>query len=355
MNPRAWSLLTIEGVRQYGGNAGYLDDPAKVYRYDSDVANHLQIKKDDVIILRSKNHVIGVAKIARVLEGEGSKERLRCPDCHATNIKERVEKEPRWKCKSGHVFDEPMREVVKVRTFEAHYEDSFRVAPQSLTIERLLNAVIRPSDQMSIKEIDVAKIEKYLLEDPGSLGLIIEYAGSITENFPDEPADAADSANSIIETRRRVLREISLRRGQKRFRDRLIKRYGCVCQICNCVVPELIEAAHVLPYAQTGDNSAGNGLLLRSDLHTLFDLALLAIHPTHMRVVLHPALLMAGYAVYNDAPLFLNGTNGPGRAALAQRWELFRTTLEKRRESAPAPCDDPNNVEGCGLGVKGHN
>ena len=34
---RAWSFLTIEGVRQYGGNAGYNDDPASAYRYDSSV------------------------------------------------------------------------------------------------------------------------------------------------------------------------------------------------------------------------------------------------------------------------------------------------------------------------------
>src|ERR1035437_6651239 len=148
MSPRSWSFLTVEGVRQYGGNVGYLDDPSKVYRYDSDVANHLQIRKEDVVILRSKTIVIGVAKIAEIVVGEGNKERLRCPDCQSTNIKERVEKEPRWKCKNGHVFAEPKRGFVKVRTFEAHYADTFRSAPPSLTTERLLDAVIRPSDQM---------------------------------------------------------------------------------------------------------------------------------------------------------------------------------------------------------------
>jgi hypothetical protein len=38
---RVWSLLTIDGVRQYGGNTGYNDDPEAVYRNDSDVANHI--------------------------------------------------------------------------------------------------------------------------------------------------------------------------------------------------------------------------------------------------------------------------------------------------------------------------
>jgi hypothetical protein len=331
MSPRSWSFLTVEGIRQYGGNVGYLDDPAKVYRYDSDVANHLRIRKGDVVVLRSKTLVIGIARIEEIVEGEGDKERLRCPDCQMTNIKERVEMEPRWKCKSGHVFDEPMRETVKVRTFEAHYAESFQAAPLSLSAERLLDAAIRPSDQMSIKEIDLAKIEKYLLEDPGIHKLIVRYANSMTDDVSVYLADTAEQPSSIIETRRRVLREIMLRRGQAQFRNRLIKRYGCICQICRCSLAELVEAAHVLPYAETCDNSTKNGVLLRSDFHTLFDLALMAINPKSMRVALHPALLTAGYAAYSDVPLFLNGTDGPSRTALSKRWELFCIASEKER------------------------
>ncbi|MEX2207188.1 MAG: HNH endonuclease [Myxococcota bacterium] len=33
----------------------------------------------------------------------------------------------------------------------------------------------------------------------------------------------------------------------------------------------VLEAAHIRPYAQGGDHRIDNGLLLRSDLHTLFD------------------------------------------------------------------------------------
>jgi hypothetical protein len=29
---RTWSLLTIQGAREYGGNTGYQDDPTTVYR-----------------------------------------------------------------------------------------------------------------------------------------------------------------------------------------------------------------------------------------------------------------------------------------------------------------------------------
>lgn len=324
-SPRAWSFLTIDGVRQYGGNTGYADNPAEVYRYDSDVANYKQVSEDDVIVLRSRSEILGVARIEEILVGKGEKERLRCPHCGITNIKQRTTIQPPWACKNQHTFDVPNREAVAVDTFAAHYGSTFRVAPPNLTLARLNDAVMRPSDQMSIKEIDLAKIEKWLRADPAFGQLIFDYAGAIDadaiQHSEDDPA-----TQSVIETRRRVLREINLRRGQRQFRERLISRYGAACQISRCDFPGLVEAAHIRPYAESNDNGAHNGLLLRSDLHTLFDLGLLAIQPADMTVKLHPALLAAGYEKFEGQTLFVNGTKGPDYAALSERWEFFLKT-----------------------------
>ncbi|MGF6965728.1 putative restriction endonuclease [Paraburkholderia sp. WC7.3g] len=330
MSPRAWSFLTIDGVRQYGGNVGYEDDPAKVYRYDSDVANCRQVKKDDVVILRSRTEIICVAEIGEILEGQGHKERLRCPICRATNIKKRGTKTPEWACKNQHSFDDPTRETVAVHTFEAHYADTFRLPPQELTTTQLQDAVLRPSDQMSIKEIDLAKIERFLSIDPSYRQLVVAYASAISPDATPHSMDDTEAPQSIIAARRRVLREVNLRRGQQQFRDRLIRLYGAACQVSRCAFPSLVEAAHIMPYAQTNDHSAHNGLLLRSDLHTLFDLGLMAINPLDMRVSLHPDLLLVGYASFDGASLFTNGTNGPNRDALRERWEFFQTCLQRQ-------------------------
>lgn len=322
---RAWSFLTIEGVRQYGGNAGYDDDPASVYRYDNSVANHLQVQPGDIVIIRSRSAAIGLAEIETVEKENGEKERLHCPMCGAGNIKQRVTMLPPWKCKGGHVFEDPVVELVPVIKYTAHYGGTFVPCP-SLPVARLHEAVLRPSDQMSIKEIDLADLEPFLGSELPIDSLIRRFAGKVpvpelaTENEPD-PA-------SIIETRRRILREIALRRGQRRFRDRLIKRYGPQCQISGCHFPGLIEAAHIRPYSASEDNGAGNGLLLRSDLHTLFDLGLLGIGPVTLQIALHPALLAAGYAEFDDRTLLVNGTSGPARAALEERWQFFKTQLE---------------------------
>lgn len=319
---RAWSLLTISGVRQYGGNTGYDDDPEAVYRYDSNVANHRQVEPGDIVFIRSRSDVLGIAEIERILVGTGQKDRLRCPHCQATNIKRRLTKSPPWGCKNGHFFDEPVNEPVSVTTYEALYGGSFRRVRSDLTVGRLHEAVLRPSDQMSIKELDLARLEPFLGRDNAIDALLKRFVAEMcvpqggAETPPDNPA-------SRIEERRRVLREISLRRGQVQFRERLIRRYGLRCQISGYDFAPAVEAAHIRPYAACQDNGEGNGLLLRSDLHTLFDLGFIGIDPATWRVSFHPACLCAGYAAYDGAMLFINGTSGPDTEALAERWEFY--------------------------------
>lgn len=43
----------------------------------------------------------------------------------------------------------------------------------------------------------------------------------------------------------------------------------------------VLEASHIMPFAKQGPNLVRNGLLLRSDLHTLFDQGYLTVTPEH--------------------------------------------------------------------------
>jgi putative restriction endonuclease len=324
-SPRAWSFLAISGPKQYGGNTGYEDDPAAVYRYDERVANHLAVKNGDVVVVRSRDAVLGISTIERIVEGSGDKIRRRCPQCLSIDIKARTSREPRWRCRAGHEFDLPLEDKVSVRTFEACYGSGFRACSEGLTLERLGAAVMRPSDQMSIREIDLGRLERWLLDDPSILYTLLDFAARLEADAC--PPVLCEASSSIIDERRRVLREIALRRGQAKFRNQLIKRYGAKCQISQCSFPGLVEAAHIRPYATTGNNCESNGVLLRSDLHTLFDLGMLAVSPDTLRVALHPSALSAGYGLYENVPLDTNGSPGPDRSALVERWELFRSTL----------------------------
>jgi hypothetical protein len=140
----------------------------------------------------------------------------------------------------------------------------------------------------------------------------------------EQPYPATAGGYTPIEGdyRHRVERQICERRGQQAFRDALRERYGDRCLLTGCEVLAVLEAAHINPYRGSMDHHPENGLLLRSDIHTLFDLDLLGIKPDSMQVELHPSV-MAEYGALTGRALGCSTDNRPSRAALEQRYEQF--------------------------------
>jgi len=65
--------------------------------------------------------------------------------------------------------------------------------------------------------------------------------------------------------------EIRSRIGQGAFRVLVTDAYARRCAISGEKTLPVLEAAHIKPYAESGPNVTSNGLLLRSDMHILFD------------------------------------------------------------------------------------
>jgi hypothetical protein len=126
------------------------------------------------------------------------------------------------------------------------------------------------------------------------LGLVAEKHGSIfTIRQYGDAAERAQGGVSIhvssdefdpsnnLDARRKTIRAIAIRRGQPAFRQNLLEAYGGACGISGCTTSAVLEAAHISPYRGVHTNHATNGILLRADLHTLFDLGLLIIGPNY--------------------------------------------------------------------------
>lgn len=110
----------------------------------------------------------------------------------------------------------------------------------------------------------------------GQYGTPMERAeGAVAVQLPTEAFDAT----STVDARRKELKAIAVRRGQPAFRKRLMEAYGGACAISGCTTGPVLEAAHITPYRGAHTNHVKNGILLRADLHTLFDLGLLSIEP----------------------------------------------------------------------------
>jgi hypothetical protein len=125
-----------------------------------------------------------------------------------------------------------------------------------------------------------------------------------------------------------IQRQIRERRGQQAFRDALRSRYGERCLVSGCRLLDVLEAAHIKPYRGEDDNHVENGLLLRADIHTLFDLNLLGVEPEGLLVKMHPALMSdPHYASFAEKQLLCATDCRPSAAALRARYKEFTDRL----------------------------
>ena len=78
--------------------------------------------------------------------------------------------------------------------------------------------------------------------------------------------------------------EARARLGQDQFRANLLAKFGSVCAISGPTPPQALDACHLYSYAGLAVHLDGGGLLLRTDVHRLFDLGLISINPSSKKV-----------------------------------------------------------------------
>lgn len=133
--------------------------------------------------------------------------------------------------------------------------------------------------------------------------------------------------NAPAETKR-INRSIIERRGQAPFRRDLLAAYSGQCAVTGCTETNVLEAAHIVGVKNRGRYEIVNGLLLRADWHTLFDLGLWAIHPRQLTIELSPTLAEE-YRKLDGRPLRepIDSKYAPRPDALERRYKRFRRLL----------------------------
>jgi putative restriction endonuclease len=115
------------------------------------------------------------------------------------------------------------------------------------------------------------------------------------------------------------------RLGQGAFRVLVTDAYSRRCAVTGERTLPVLEAAHIRPYALSGPHRVSNGILLRSDLHKLFDLGYVTVTP-ELRLLVSPKLKAEWengreYYAHHGKPLQVHPTdpgNQPGAEFL--RW-----------------------------------
>jgi len=138
-------------------------------------------------------------------------------------------------------------------------------------------------------------------------------------------AEGYFNPNNIEDARTRINTSIVRRQGQALFRKILLEIYNYKCVITGCDAEQALEAAHIIPYLGSDTNHPTNGLLLRADIHTLFDLHLLSINPETMTVEVAPSLRNTCYKELIGKQLQPTKDESfkPNREAIEQHYKLF--------------------------------
>jgi ribosomal protein L37AE/L43A len=307
---RAWALIAAGPVIQYGGHGGYDDEPSSYYSWDSRVPRHAEIRAGDRIALRDKQVLLGISVVEEVVVGSGIKDEFRCPSCGKGTISQRSTVIPPWSCNGtggcGAEFAEPLVTPTPVTTYRSRHDAAYADLYAVMTAAEVKALCEKPRSQHSIQPLDW-----------NGLIAVLRSRGETVSLAPLEQREATLAGGH---TRRNV----RVRVGQAAFRKRLLDQYGPICAFTGPAPEAALEAAHLYSFAALGEHHQSGGLMLRSDIHVLFDAGLLAIDPGTSRLDVHPSI--AFYDTYGP----LHGSDArvpltpPVRRWLALHWKQHR-------------------------------
>jgi hypothetical protein len=88
-----------------------------------------------------------------------------------------------------------------------------------------------------------------------------------------KPTNHKKNDDEVFQIRREVLQ----RTGQTKFRETIRSAYNDICAISGTTEPTALVAAHIQPVKSKGRHSVNNGMLLRADIHNMFDSGLISV------------------------------------------------------------------------------
>lgn len=225
---------------------------------------------------------------------------------------------PAWKAQTGFPtkWQEDEVYVLIIRVGSKYHVRWLNRSQLKAMSDRLSDGVFTRS--VGIGQIKATDLPEFKL---GTASLIeaFEEAEDDEAEVPFDPADMEDG-------RKRVFRSIRLRQGQPSFRKKLLKAYSRVCAFTGEGVSWVLDAAHIVPYLGPKTNHVTNGLLLRSDVHTLFDLGLIAVDPANRTLRVSALLKQTPYASLDGKPLreAQPASKRASTAALAAHFATFK-------------------------------
>lgn len=125
--------------------------------------------------------------------------------------------------------------------------------------------------------------------------------------------------------KKKGVQSVTIREGQDLFHALISRVYGYKCCVTGETTPELLQAAHIQDYISKESHHVQNGLLLRIDIHKLFDSGLLYIDQSY-RVHVSKQVKSQEYLDLDGKRISLpaNQSEQPSKEALQFKEDSFR-------------------------------
>lgn len=285
----AWLLMTVGDNRQHGGNAGYDDQPDVYYTWDSTVPNHASIRPGDPVAIWDKQRLLGVSVIEEIKTETKEKVLFKCPHCGKAGIKKRTRKTPRFKCyKCGGVFETPEIRTTQIVEYRSRHDAAWTSLEGLLQGSELRQLCASPKSQLSMRPLRWSA-----------------FSAAVSAEGADRAIDrVSQRAPDISFPQGHGFAAVRVRRGQGKFREHLLSTLGEECAFTGMAPARVLEAGHLYSYAQLGEHHEHGGLMLRRDVHRLFDDGWLAVDPTSLRIDVAESLgAFKQYRLLNGRPL----------------------------------------------------
>lgn len=149
-------MLSVGDESQHQGHAGYDDEVASHYSWDSSVVRHELIQPGDIVVLWDKKNILGLAVISKIDTYSDQKVLFRCPKCKRTSGKKRVHKVPLWRCQKTNCqfeYAEPEIDSKEVIAYKGYFGNSWFGFGHNIEPRRVRALQHLAGDQNSIRKI----------------------------------------------------------------------------------------------------------------------------------------------------------------------------------------------------------
>jgi hypothetical protein len=163
-----------------------------------------------------------------------------------------------------------------------------------------------PDETLERIESDFNTVERFFrrrLLNTEVGGPVLDMSGIIRLSEREQSRLNSFDPQSSKDGREQIVENITRRRGQPQLRQSLMVAYEYTCAITGCNAGDALDAAYIIPFRGKYTHHTSNTLLLRADVHTLFDLGKIAIDTRTMTIVISDELRDSSYRLLANRPL----------------------------------------------------